>query len=353
MNNTYIKKNPSIRFDGLSTGSINCGFYPELKLKSFVAKDRMCTHDECEQSECIEPSTPLAPTALLALFVFSILACNLFSIADAQPKRVLIGSPVHQKPAILKEFLDSLARLERNEIKIDYFFVDDNESVESTNVLIDFAKQQTQSCCMIFKNPRKQEAYHCNETTHYWSHELIWKVASFKDKMIQRALNDGYDYLFLIDSDIVMNPRTVECLVNTQKDIISEIFWTQWLPEQPELPQVWVSDIYNLYEKGEREQLSQEQIYQRQTEFLTKLRVPGIYEIGGLGACTLISKKALQAGVNFKKIKNITFWGEDRHFCIRASALGLPLFVDTHYPAYHIYRESALEGVHNFIIANS
>jgi GT2 family glycosyltransferase len=260
---------------------------------------------------------------------------------------------VHQKPAILKEFLDSLARLERSEIEIDYFFVDDNEIAESTNLLIDFAKQQTISSCVIFKNPRKQETYHCNETTHYWSTDLIWKVASFKDRMIERARYDGYDYLFLIDSDIVMNPRTIEHLVRTQKDVISEIFWTQWLPEQPELPQVWVSDIYNLYEKGEREQLSQEQIYQRQNEFLTKLRIRGVYEIGGLGACTLISKQALQAGVNFKKIKNITFWGEDRHFCIRASALGLPLFVDTHYPAYHIYRESALEGVNNFIIANN
>ena len=30
-------------------------------------------------------------------------------------------------------------------------------------------------------------------------------------------------------------------------------------------------------------------------------------------------------------------FGEDRHFCIRAAALGLSLYVDTHYPAYHIY----------------
>ncbi len=70
--------------------------------------------------------------------------------------------------------------------------------------------------------------------------------------------------------------------------------------------------------------------------------------MGGVGACTLITKSALSKGVNFKRIKNVTFWGEDIHFCIRAAVLGIPRFVDTHYPAYHIYRESDLAGVEDF-----
>lgn len=41
--------------------------------------------------------------------------------------------------------------------------------------------------------------------------------------------------------------------------------------------------------------------------------------------------------------------GEDRHFCIRAAALGLRLFVDTHYPAYHIYRSADLAGAERFL----
>jgi hypothetical protein len=68
-----------------------------------------------------------------------------------------------------------------------------------------------------------------------------------------------------------------------------------------------------------------------------------------LGACTLISSKALKAGVNFSEIKNVSFWGEDRHFCIRASALGFSLFVDTRLPAYHIYREKDLDGAAAYI----
>jgi len=81
---------------------------------------------------------------------------------------------------------------------------------------------------------------------------------------------------------------------------------------------------------------------------LNQLKVPGVYTVGGLGACTLISKRAIQAGVNFKEIYNISFMGEDRHFCIRAVALGFELFVDTHYPAFHIYRLSDLDGLAEF-----
>ena len=75
--------------------------------------------------------------------------------------------------------------------------------------------------------------------------------------------------------------------------------------------------------------------------------------MGGLGACTLIARAALLKGVRFKQIENLRILkGEDRFFCVRAAALGLELFVDTHYPAYHIYRESDLEGVPEYIAKN-
>src|SRR5690606_29619636 len=136
-----------------------------------------------------------------------------------------------------------------------------------------------------------------------------------------------YDYLFLIDSDIVLHPQTIHQLLKANKDIISNIFWTKWQPSYPALPQVWMFDQYEQFQKRREEQLSNEQIIYRHQEFLKMLKKPGIYEVGGLGACTLISKRAIKAGVNFKEIKNISFWGEDRHFCIRAQALGFDLFV--------------------------
>ena len=114
------------------------------------------------------------------------------------------------------------------------------------------------------------------------------------------------------------------------------------------MPQVWIEDEYSMYKKQYHSLMSNEEIQEQIFSFLHQLRIPGVYEVGGLGACTLISRKALQAGVNFSTIKNLSFWGEDRHFCIRAVALGFDLYVDTHHPAYHIYRSSDIKGVEAF-----
>lgn len=261
-------------------------------------------------------------------------------------KRVLIGSPIHQKPKILEEFLLSLKQLKRDTSYVDYLFIDDNELKESSELLDSFLEEDNERV-KIWKS-EQIDPYHCTEKDHAWNDKLIQKVAHFKNRMIEKAKELAYDFLFLVDSDLVMNPNTLEQLISREKDIISEIFWTRWQPEIPELPQVWVADQYTLYHVKKGEELSDVEKAIRQFVFLQQLRKPGVYEVGGLGACTLISKKALEAGVNFNEIKNVSFIGEDRHFCIRAQVLGFSLYVDSHYPAYHIYRETDLNGVEEF-----
>lgn len=277
-----------------------------------------------------------------SLIVFQI------TLAEPPKKQVLIGSPVRQKPAILKEFLQSLEELMQISCECDYLFVDDNDNAESAFMLLEFAEKK-QGRCTIAQNTNKTitEPYVCNEITHYWRDSIVWKVAAFKDYIIKYATEHGYDYLFLIDSDMVLHPLTVEQLIVDNKDIVAEIWWTNWVPDTAKSPSVWLYDVYTMYEiRGGN--LTEEEVQKRQYEFWQKLLTPGLYEVGGLCACTLVSKKALQAGVKFERIRNLSFWGEDRHFCVRAIVLGLELFVDTHFPAYHIYRESELAGVNAY-----
>jgi len=259
--------------------------------------------------------------------------------------RVLLGSPIRQKANILHEFLLSIRGLNGGLLEVDYFFVDDNVEVESRRLLNDFAGQNPNTTLLPAKDDRP---YICNENTHIWEETLIWKVAGYKNIIINAAQEGNYDYLFLVDSDIVLHPQTLVHLLGLKIEIVSEIFWTRWEPDFPELPQVWVYDQYNLYESATAENLTQNEILQRVQLFLNKLKIPGVYRVGGLGACTLISRKALQSGVNFNQIYNISFIGEDRYFCIRAAALGFELFVDTHYPAFHIYRPADLNQLKEY-----
>ncbi len=263
-----------------------------------------------------------------------------------EKKRVLVGSPVYQKPEILTAFLASLKKLNRDTIAVDYMFVDDNIDESASKLLTEFAREDS---AVIIIDGKTQGVYLCNDESHLWDDDLMLKVANYKNAIIRYAIENAYDYLFFADSDLVLHPNLIEHLKTVHKDIVSEIFWTRWHNDQPLEPNVWLFDEYDLVPKKLGENLSKEEKDIRQTRFLNQLRIPGVYEVGGLGACTLISRAALMRGVSFEPIKNLTIHGEDRFFCIRAAVLGIDLFVDTHYPAYHIYREQDLAGVAAYV----
>jgi glycosyltransferase involved in cell wall biosynthesis len=259
---------------------------------------------------------------------------------------ILLGCPVYQKPHILREFLISMKRLSTPNIKLSYLFIDDNVNPESSDLLQLFKKEVDRVNIICTE---QNDVYLCDDVTHQWNEKLVWKVAHFKNQILEEAKAMEYDYLFLIDSDILLHPKTIEHLVEAGKDIISEVFWTKWQPDSMPQPQVWLMDEYKQWKQDRGEVLSDQETHKRYLEFINTMNTPGIYEVGGLGACTLLSRKAIESGVNFNLISNLSFWGEDRHFCIRAVALGFSLYVDTTYPAYHIYRESDLECAKSYL----
>lgn len=263
---------------------------------------------------------------------------------------VLIASPIRQKSEILECFLTSLDRLYKSQYIVRYFFVDDNHEEASKQLLREFQKKHPR--CTIEQAPPCHTIYTCDTATHRWKEELVWKVASFKDHFFRSAREEGDDWLFLVDSDLVLQPKTLQHLIALRKQIVSNIFWTKWQEDWPLLPQVWMTDRYNQFTMNIGESLSEEEKRWRREEFLAKMLVKGTYEVGGVGACTLIHRSAFLLPLHFQKIDNLLFWGEDRHFCVRARALGVQLFVDTHYPAYHIYRDTDLAGVADFVQAS-
>ena len=255
--------------------------------------------------------------------------------------RVLAASPVRQPPSVLTLFLDALAALRLADLHLDFAFVDDNEDPASSARLRSFAPPTGE--VTILPAPPDRPAYHRDGPTHRWDEELVWRVAGHKDRLLQHTLDAGYDAVFLVDSDLVLHPDTLLHLTAARVDIVSEVFWTRWLPDGPELPQVWLQDHYTLH-RGHRDEpeLPPEERDARIGAFLAELRTPGLHEVGGLGACTLVSRVALEAGCRFAPIPNLSWTGEDRHFCIRAAALGFPLYADTRAPALHLYREEDL-----------
>lgn len=266
-------------------------------------------------------------------------------------KRVLVGSPVRQKHAVLTQFLQGLDDVDKDGFSVSYYFVDDNIDEKSTEALAAFSK--THDTVIVrgneLTNLDQFSKYAISDVKHIWDASSIRKVAYFKDSIITYALENQFDYLFFIDSDIVLDRRTLQQLASRNVEIVSNVFWTQWQPNWQLEPQCfWMPALARQSRAPFSPPIDPEEARQMQRDFFAKMRIPGLYKVDGLGACTLISYSALEKGVRFQEIPNLSLLGEDRHFCVRAGALGIPLYFDTVYPVYHIYREEYLDRVEDF-----
>jgi len=225
--------------------------------------------------------------------------------------RILIGAPVRQDEETFVKYLKSLRNLNTEGLQVDFFFILHNSE--------NLAKHL---------EPQQYELYESNNEyikndTHVWTNENLKDVIIMKNALIRKALIGKYDYFFLVDSDLILHEDTLQHLIKQEKHIISEIFWTRWTTERDEEPNAWQYDFYSFHDLDK----------------IKDWRIKGVYEVGGTGACILIKSEVLESFVNYNPIKNISFslW-EDRAFCIRASVAGFKIYLDTNYPATHLYR---------------
>lgn len=258
--------------------------------------------------------------------------------------KVLIGAPVRVKNTVLKEFLLGLEEVEKGDNYVSYYFVDDNADELSSKLLEEFAQRNE----TVLK--KGQELFQSDDQYdgHNWKTETLAKVTKYKNTIIEYCIEKKFDYLFFIDSDIVLDKRCFLQLLSDKVDIVSNVFWNQWVKNGFMTAQCfWIPDVY-LQESSWNTPRPFEESHKIRMDMYEQLKKPGVYEVDGTGACTLISRRALEAGVNFTEIPNVKLLGEDRPFCIRAGALGFTLYMDTHYPAYHCQKEEFLDRVDEF-----
>ena len=229
--------------------------------------------------------------------------------------KILITAPLKQERKIFKEFQDGLDRLEIPDgITIDRFYV-------------------VNDCPEIIQDIRGEyevintgDIYRKAINTHVWTNDNLSKMHELRNATIKKALDGGYDYWWSIDTDLVVHPQTLKALLEADKDIVAEIFWTMGTTGKY-WSNAWLYD-------------------QATGAGNPEWRTPGVYEIGGTGACLLVKRKVFEAGVDYSAIPCIkkVLWGEDRHFCIRAMCAGFKLWLDTHYPAEHLYTEQCYKN---------
>lgn len=225
--------------------------------------------------------------------------------------KILIGAPVRQTEGIFKEYLKSLDNLEKPCQTDRLFYLHNSPHLQ---------KYLPRDEYLLANGV---DVYKKDENTHYWNDQNLWTVTCLKNELLKKTLEGGYDYFMLVDSDLILHPKTLVSLLGANKKIVAEAFWTRWNPDLEPLPNAWDVDQSTSYD-GSYELWKQ----------------PGTYQVGGTGACILIHRSVIEAGVNYNPLYNLSLWGEDRGFCIRSVAHGYDIWFDTHYTAVHLYRES-------------
>lgn len=238
-------------------------------------------------------------------------------------KKILIAAPVHQTEEIFEYYLQGLDWLVLPQgYEVDKLFV-----LHNSENLIKLCEKHRAMYGIL--NDKK--SYKVDEETHHWDNQVIDTIANIKNSLMRFALDNGYDYIFFVDSDLVLHPVTLSKLIEAKKEIVAEIFWTQWTPDDVPAPNAWDFDNYVF----------------RSPDRWKEWKKPGLYDVGMSGACILISRDVIKSGVNYSKLYNLNLWGEDRHFCIRAASHGFQVWLDTYYPAIHLYRQSEVEKYKN------
>jgi len=240
-------------------------------------------------------------------------------------KKILLCAPVHEKEKIFKEYIKALRDIEVPEdCEIVKLFVLHNS--EHLSKHLDKGKNE------YYKILNDKVNYKKEERTHIWEQENFNAVVGMKNYLLDVARNESFDYIFYVDSDLILHKKTLNSLINADKDIISEVFWTKWDNSNnnyPEMPNSWLFDQYGM-----------------NNEFINTLsQKKDYFRVGMTGACALIKRKVFEEKfVNWNPIHNISYssW-EDRSFCIRAAAAGFEIWTDTNYPAIHLYREEEYE----------
>lgn len=222
--------------------------------------------------------------------------------------KVLIAAPLRQDVDVFLEYQEALDKLIiPGGVKVDRYFV-----VNDCPEVIPYIKGDYDVC-------DTGDKYEKCVNDHCWSQDNLDKMPQLRNMTIRRCLDGYYDYLFSIDTDVIVQPETLVTLLETDKSIVSEIFWTNgWC-------NAWMYDQSGGMSQGWHE--------------------PGLYQVGMTGACTLMKDFVFRRGVNYSRIPNIlnVLRGEDRWFSIRAACAGFDMYVDTHYPATHLFTRGEYE----------
>lgn len=259
--------------------------------------------------------------------------------------KVLIASPIREKKEILTYYLDSLIKNAEvcDEIcQCGFYFIDDNLDEESSEILREYKCRYEKSFKefeiekITFETDGEADREEC------WNSNKIMKMTKLRDHIVEHLLNENYDYLLMVDSDLILSENALSELLEAKKDIVSPVHWTNI--NNGYHPNVWLYDFWDFaYRNYVGEYLSKAENLKRMTQFFKKIKLKGLIKVGGACGCTLTRAECFRNGLKYAYFGNTSVLSEDYYFCTRASVLGYEIYADSEVDSFHIFDDAKLE----------
>ena len=230
-------------------------------------------------------------------------------------QRILIAAPANCKEEMFKEYLNSLNHLIiPKEYEVKKFFVLNKDSSLKNFLNKEEYIEIDNNNLQLIKNENQQKQ---------WKKENYNFIAKLRNYILEEARNKHYDYLFSVDTDVLLHPNTLSHLINCDKDLISTSIWTKL--------NTTLSINCAQYEGwGE---YSDKEIF----------HTPGIYKIGWTCIAVLMKSKIFSnPNINYNQIIGVDNTGSEDYSFLLHCYCNIPNFecyISTYYPGRHLYHE--------------
>lgn len=224
--------------------------------------------------------------------------------------RVMIGCPVRNRAWVLPFYLDCLQKLDKSLAEVRYCFIINNCSDASPQILTEFARQEPERVNLIFKDYPNPGGFRRGEYS-------FSRLAELRNLLLQAFLESDCDYLFSLDSDILVPSHTLSQLLQDKCDVVSALVCNGH--------EIRDARIYNILAQG------------RERNYLHIVDFPRdqIFPVDCTGAACLIKRGVIEAGVRYSGKRG----GEDIAFCEAATDLGFAIYCDGRVECLHCMNE--------------
>jgi hypothetical protein len=207
--------------------------------------------------------------------------------------KIFVGAPVRNRAWVLYRYINAL---KRQNIEMETCFIV-NDSVDDTESIM-----RNNGFKVIVKN-------FGGDTSHARGKYSKNNLAILRNILLEEFLKSDCNFLFSVDTDIIIPDESLIKLINHNKDIVSML-----IKNHPTLK------AHNIFVNGTH---------------LTDVPA-GLIPVDMTGAVYLISRRVIEKGVKYSDHE----LGEDIPFCQMAKEKRFELFCDTRLKPIHVYNEN-------------